>query len=137
MRPLIQYARDTRLADFADIPTGQELAPDAAARALIQYAELPFHMALPFVAPPGLPADRAKALAERPSWRVTKDKAFLESAEKVNLDISPIDGEAVRGVLARSAATPKEVIARFNEIVSGKSRKPVIAAQYAARENAP
>jgi ABC-type phosphate/phosphonate transport system substrate-binding protein len=107
-------------SSWASTSTGQELAPDAAAKALIQYAEMRFHMALPFVAPPDLPSDRAQALRTA-FMAVTKDKEFLESAEKVNLDVSPIDGEEVRDVLVRSAATPKEIIARFLDIISPKS----------------
>jgi tripartite-type tricarboxylate transporter receptor subunit TctC len=122
LRPLIQYGHDTRLAEFPDVPTGQELAPDAAARALVQYAELPFHMALPFVTPPGLPPERAKAL-QKAFMDMTRDEAFLDDAAKLNLDISPIDGDAVRDIIARSATTPKDVIAHYNEIVATRSAR--------------
>jgi hypothetical protein len=47
---------------------------------------------------------------------MTKDKAFLDDAVKVNVDLSPIDGNALRDVIAQMIATPKEVIARYNEI---------------------
>jgi tripartite-type tricarboxylate transporter receptor subunit TctC len=120
LRPLVQYGHDVRLAEFPDVPTGQELAPDAAAKALVQYAELPFHMALPFLTPPGLPPERAKALQEA-FMKMTREQAFLEDAAKLNLDISPIDGDAVRDIIVRSAQTPKEVIAHYNEIVSTRS----------------
>jgi hypothetical protein len=50
-----------------------------------------------------------------------KDSAFLDDARKAKLDISPIDGEAVRALLARSAATPRDVVARYNEI-SGSTK---------------
>ena len=58
----MQFGRTKRLADFSDIPTGRELANDADALALLDFAELPFFMSLPFAAPPGVPADRAAAL---------------------------------------------------------------------------
>jgi hypothetical protein len=41
---------------------------------------------------------------------------FLDDAKKAKLDISPIDGEAIRVLLAKAAATPKEVITDYNEI---------------------
>ena len=67
-RGLIQFARTTRSPELPDAPTGRELTSDPKALALLAFAETPFFMALPLVAPPDLPADRAKALRP-PSWR--------------------------------------------------------------------
>ncbi|HVB88920.1 MAG TPA: tripartite tricarboxylate transporter substrate-binding protein [Beijerinckiaceae bacterium] len=123
LRPLIQFARRTRLPALKNVPTGRELAPNAAAKALIQFAELPFFMALPFFAPPGLPPDRAKAL-ESAFMKVTRDPRFLKRAKALHLDISPVDGAGVRAVLAKAAATPPGVIAQYSAIVGqGPKRK--------------
>ena len=97
VRPLIQFGRDTRLEALADVSTGQELVSDPDKKSLVRFAELPFRAALPFV-------------------EMVKDKAFLADAEKVNLEISAIDGDAVRDVIAQMQATPKAVIDRYNEI---------------------
>jgi tripartite-type tricarboxylate transporter receptor subunit TctC len=120
VRPLVQFGRVSRLADLPDVPTGRELAISPEARALIEFAELPFFMALPFVAPPGLPADRAQAL-QSGFMAMTGDAGFLEEARKLSLDISPIDGDAIKALLVQSAATPKPVIAHYNAIVSPKN----------------
>jgi tripartite-type tricarboxylate transporter receptor subunit TctC len=116
VRPLIQFGRLTRLPALPDVPTGRELAPDDRMRALVEFAELPFFMALPFLAPPGLPADRAAAL-QKAFMDMVRDKDFIADAEKVNIELSPIDGNAVRELVVRSAATPKDVIALYNEMV--------------------
>ena len=116
VRPLVQFGRVTRLAAFPDVPTGRELALDDRLRALVEFAELPFFMALPFLAPPGLPADRAAAL-QKAFMEMVRDKDFISDAEKVNIELSPIDGTAVRDLVVRSAATPKDVIALYNEMV--------------------
>jgi hypothetical protein len=47
-----------------------------------------------------------------------KDKDFLADAQKAQLDITPIDGAAVRDIIVKMAATPKDVIARYNKITS-------------------
>ena len=39
----------------------------------------------------------------------------------MNLEQSPIDGEAVRAIIAQMSATPKDVIAQFNEMVGVKN----------------
>ncbi len=116
VRPLVQFGRVTRLAALPDVPTGRELAPNDKMRALIEFAELPFFMALPFLAPPGVPADRAAAL-QKAFMDMTRDKDFQADAEKVNIELSPIDGNAVLDLVKRSAATPKDVIALYNEMV--------------------
>jgi tripartite-type tricarboxylate transporter receptor subunit TctC len=115
VRPLIQFGRVTRHPQLPDVPTGRELTNDPKVLALLDFAELPFFMALPFVAPPGLPPERAAAL-QAAFMAMCRDPAFLDDARKAKLDISPIDGNAVRALLARSAATPKDVVARYNEI---------------------
>jgi tripartite-type tricarboxylate transporter receptor subunit TctC len=115
VRPLVQFGLPSRLPELGDVPTGDELAIDTSMKQALVFAELPFQMALPFLAPPGLPADRAKALQDA-FVAMTKDKAFLDDAVKVNVDLSPIDGNALRDVIAQMIATPKEVIARYNEI---------------------
>jgi tripartite-type tricarboxylate transporter receptor subunit TctC len=118
-RPLMAFGRDRRHPEFVDMPIGRELAGDAAARALIEFAELPFFMALPFAAPPGLPPDRAKAL-QTAFMAMCRDNAFVEEAETLGIDMSPIDGAAILTLLARTAATPRDVIARYNAVSERK-----------------
>jgi tripartite-type tricarboxylate transporter receptor subunit TctC len=115
VRPLIQFGRTTRHPQLPDVPTGRELTKDPKVLALLDFAELPFFMALPFVAPAGLPPERAAALREA-FMAMCKDPAFLEDAKRVKLDISPIDGAAVRALLTKAAATPKDVVTHYNEI---------------------
>jgi tripartite-type tricarboxylate transporter receptor subunit TctC len=117
VRPLVQFGRAMRLAELPDVPTGRELTSDPAALALIEFAELPFFMALPFIAPPGLPVDRARAL-QTAFMQMSKDESFVDEAKRLGLDISPVDGEAILKLLERSAATPKDVIARYNALTA-------------------
>jgi len=64
LRPVVQFGRARRHPDLADVPTMRELTIDPKALAIIEFAEQPFLMALPFMAPPGVPANRAVALQE-------------------------------------------------------------------------
>jgi len=118
-RPLMAFGRTARHPDFPNIPIGREMTTDKNALALIEFAELPFFMALPFAAPPGIPADRAKAL-QGAFMTMCRDKEFVAEAEKIGIDMSPIDGEGVLKMLAATAATPKEVIARYTAITGAK-----------------
>ena len=116
VRPLIQFGRTTRNRELPDVPTGRELAPGPDALALLEFAELPFFMALPFFAPPDVPADRAAAL-QKAFMEMCRDSEFVAEAKKYSLDLSPIDGEAVRQLLVKAAQTPKAVVDNYNEIV--------------------
>jgi tripartite-type tricarboxylate transporter receptor subunit TctC len=119
-RPLMQFGRKTRLAtpvaDFADIPTAYELTSDPAARALLNFADLQFFISLPFAAPPGVPADRATAL-QTAFMAMCKDPEVIDAAEKLGIDMSPIDGTTIRNAITNAAATPREVIDRYNKLV--------------------
>ena len=117
VRPLAQFGRLTRLAELPDVPAGRELTSDPGALAIIEFAELPFFMALPFIAPPGVPPDRAKAL-QTAFMQMCRDESFVDEAKRLGLDLSPIDGDDILKLLARSAATPKDVIARYNALVA-------------------
>src|SRR5499425_3117793 len=118
-RPLMAFGRTRRHAEFPDMPIARELTGDAGAPSLIAFAELPFFMALPFAAPPDVPPDRAQALRTA-FMAMCRDKGFVEEAERLGIDMSPIDGDAILTLLARTAATPKDVIARYNAIAERK-----------------
>lgn len=118
-RPLIAFARMKRFPELPDVPTGRELIKDPKALQLLDFAEAPFFMALPLTAPPGLPPDRAKALLSA-FMATMKDPAFVAEAKKLNLDLSPIDGAAVRKVIVQMGTTPKDVLARFKTLTGAK-----------------
>jgi tripartite-type tricarboxylate transporter receptor subunit TctC len=121
MRSLVQFARATRHADFADVPTARELALDDRARALIEFAELPYKMSRPFVAPPNLPADRAKAL-QAAFLAVHKDPQYLEEAAKLRVEVSPIGSDDVLAAIDRIAAAPPDILDQMRKLfASSKS----------------
>jgi tripartite-type tricarboxylate transporter receptor subunit TctC len=119
-RPLMAFGRAARHADFPELPTGRELAADPSALALIEFAEFPFFMALPFAAPPDVPPDRASAL-QGSFMAMCRDEAFRAEAEKLGIDMSPISGDAILQLLARMAVTPADVISRYKAL--GAERK--------------
>ncbi len=62
------------------MPTARELAPNAAARELIEFTETPLlSMAWPFVAPPGVPAGPRRRVADRLSGD-SRDPDYLADA---------------------------------------------------------
>ena len=99
-----QFVTTSGSGCFPDVPTGRELARTPKAQAILEFAEAPFFMALPVVAPPDLPPERARALQDG-FMAMTRDPAFIEEANRMNLEQSPIDGEAVQHSTQHSTAT--------------------------------
>ena len=115
---VVQFGRKTRLPALADVPTARELVKDPNDFALLEFAELPFYTALPIAGPVGMPPDRLKILQDAME-AMAKDPAFLADANKANFDIDAISGDAVRDALARAAATPRNIMTRYNLLLSG------------------
>jgi tripartite-type tricarboxylate transporter receptor subunit TctC len=119
LRALMVFGRTTRHPDLPDAPTGRELVTNADDMALLEFAELPFFMALPLVAPPGIPEDRAVALKDA-FMAMAKDKAFVDDINKIGIRTSPIDGQAVHDLIAKAAQASPEVKARFVKLLGEK-----------------
>jgi tripartite-type tricarboxylate transporter receptor subunit TctC len=116
MHALLQFARATRHPDFPDVPTARELAPNESDRALIELAELPYFLSRPFVAPPDLPPERAKAL-ETAFLAAHRDPQYLQEAAKLDVEVSPIGGEEALRAIGRMAGTPPEVRDRLRKLL--------------------
>jgi len=115
---LLQFARVTRHPDLPDVPTARELAIDADALALIEFAETPLlTMARPFAAPPGVPDERAKAL-QAAFLATHRDARFLEEAGKLGLDISPVGAQEVVQGVERLAQAPPSVLAYMKRLLA-------------------
>jgi len=115
---LLQFARETRHPELPDVPTARELARDDAGRALIAFAETPLlTMARPFTAPPGVPAERAKAL-QAAFIAAHRDPQFLAEAARMGLDISPVDAAGLARGIERLAQPPPAVAAYMKALMT-------------------
>jgi tripartite-type tricarboxylate transporter receptor subunit TctC len=100
------------------VPLILELADTAIERRLMELILTQQVMAWPFVAPPGLPSDRVKAL--RDAFDATmKDKAFLAEAAKARVDIEPVSGVKLHELLDQIYTTPKDILDRL-QALSGR-----------------
>ena len=63
----------------------------------------------PFVAPPGLPPERARLLREA-FQETARDPAFLAEAKKLGFDIGLLSGEEMAGLIAGLYASPADII---------------------------
>lgn len=119
LRFLVQFGHDTRWRGLPDVPTAHELARSADDNALISLAELPLKMARPFIAPPGLPPERA-AILKQAFMETQRDPAYLAEAKELQVDISPLSGGEIAGILQRIARSPPALIQRYKDILASK-----------------
>jgi tripartite-type tricarboxylate transporter receptor subunit TctC len=106
-------ARD---AEYPDAPTALEIVSDPSAKQLFEIAFTEQVMGRPFLLPPGVPADRVKAL--RAAFDATmKDPVMLEEAKKQKVEIDPVSGEQINALLDKAFATPPDIIAKLRAIV--------------------
>lgn len=115
MLTLMQFARRTRHPDYPDAPTARELAPSDRARALIEIAEMPYILSRPFVGPPDILPNRAKALQEA-FLRTHQDADYLQEAKRMQIDVSPIDGAAILSILDRISRSPTDLLDEMRKV---------------------
>jgi tripartite-type tricarboxylate transporter receptor subunit TctC len=118
-RVLLQFGRETRLAELSDVPTARELAVDEAARKLIELTELPYKLSRPFAAPPGVPVERARAL--QTAFAATHgDPQFLEDAVRLGIDISPVTADGVSQAISLIDKASPEALAYLTKLFAGE-----------------
>jgi tripartite-type tricarboxylate transporter receptor subunit TctC len=117
LRILMQFGHATRWQGLPDVPTARELAPTPDDQALLELAEMPFLMSRPFIAPPGIPPAQA-AILTRAFMQAHQDADYLREAKEMQLDVSPMPGDAMQKLMSRIAATPPALIARYKAAVN-------------------
>jgi tripartite-type tricarboxylate transporter receptor subunit TctC len=70
----------------------------------------------PIAAPPGVPAERVKALRDGFDAAM-KDPELLADAERVSVDIAPMTGSAIAGFVEEAYRTPPEIAAKAAQML--------------------
>jgi tripartite-type tricarboxylate transporter receptor subunit TctC len=101
--------------DIPQVPALIEQAKTPEDRKVFEFLFAPQEMGRPFFAPPGVPAERVKALRDA-FEKTLKDPQFLAEAEKMGIEVQHVGGEAIHALLDRVYASPPEVIARAKAV---------------------
>jgi tripartite-type tricarboxylate transporter receptor subunit TctC len=94
--------------DLPDVPLITDLATNASQRQMLRLIFARQVMGRPFVAPPGIPADRLAALRQA-FMQTLADKDFLAEADQARLEIGAVSGEEVQKLVKELYATPADV----------------------------
>jgi tripartite-type tricarboxylate transporter receptor subunit TctC len=115
MRLLVQMADEGDPA-HADTPTIRHLVTKPEDQQIVDLILARLSLGRPFVAPPGVPADRAELL--RTAFRsAIDDPALRAEADRLKLAINPIFGAEAQKVVERLYATPSAIVERTRAIV--------------------
>jgi len=111
------FQKDRRLAD---VPLAVDAARTPADKDVMEFLFSIYEIARPFVAPPGMAAERISAL--RHAFSATmRDPQFLAEAAKSRIEIvDPIDSERMTAVIEKAYATPAPIIERAREITAAR-----------------
>ena len=116
---LVQMAL-TKAPDLPDAPLITDVAQNEEQRQILKLVFSRQVTGRPFVAPPGLPADRKQAL--RAAFDQTmQDADFRDEAQKNGLEINPVSGTDIDALIAELYRLPPDVVAKARE-AAGTSR---------------
>jgi tripartite-type tricarboxylate transporter receptor subunit TctC len=105
--------------DLPNVPLIIDLAKTDEQKKILELIFARQVMGRPFLAPPGIPADRAAAL--RTAFMDTmKDKEFLADARKAKMEITPVPGEQLETLVKRIYATPAEIAKKAAAMIAKK-----------------
>ena len=115
IRVLSQLALEKHPA-FPDVPLITAFITDTSSRDAMAFALSWYEAGRPFVAPPGVPADRIKILRDG-FMAMVQSPEFIDEARRLTLDVSPMSGDEVQALMERLYETPKPIVDRIREIV--------------------
>ena len=103
------------------MPVATDLAKTDSDRQALRLFLARAELGRPFVAPPGVPADRVQAL--RTAFDETmKDPAFAEDTQRAKLNLSPRTGAELAKIIDEAYAAPKDVMTRVEKAMGRKPK---------------
>src|SRR5262249_17215462 len=114
-----------RHPDFQDVPTALEFAGAQRSQALIEFAQLPYMMARPFVAPPAVPADRAAAL-KAAFAAAHRGPQFLADAAQLKIEVDAADAEEVQRTVALIANAAPDLLDELRSVLAKRQDRNAI-----------
>jgi len=115
---LVQLALEKH-PDLPNIPLVIDLAKTDEQRQILKLIFARQVMGRPFLAPPGVPKDRADALRKAFMDTMT-DKEFLTDTGKAQMEITPVSGENLEKLVKEVYATPKELADKAASFIARK-----------------
>jgi hypothetical protein len=114
--PIAQFAL-SKHPELTHLPLITDFARTDEERRVLEMIYARQTVGRPFIAPPDLPADRARAL-QGGFKSLTQDKKFLAEAAKAKLEVNPVYADEVIALFKRVTGAPDAIKARTRAAVS-------------------
>lgn len=102
--------------DLQGVPFVTDLAQTPQDKQAIEFLYIGQGIGRPFIAPPGLPADRLRML--RDAFDATmKDPAFVAEVKKRKYSLDPESGSDLEALIKKAYATPKPIVERIAKLI--------------------
>ena len=110
-----------KVPDLPDVPLTLDYVKNPEDRQVMEAFLSQKAVARPLLAPPGIPAERIKAL--RTAFMATAaDPEFIQDAEKSRIEVSPTSAEEVERVIDYIGKVPPKVMQRLKEAIAPPAR---------------
>ena len=108
--------------ELAGVPLAMDQAKTDVQRQAMRLLFARTDFARPYFLPPDVPPERVRAM-RRAFDATMKDPAFLAEAEKLQIEILPMTGEALQKLVGELAATSPDVVARVKAALDAPAAK--------------
>jgi tripartite-type tricarboxylate transporter receptor subunit TctC len=106
-----------REASLPEVPLMSELGRTDEEQILLRLVSSPVAIGRPFLAPPGLKADRVARLRQAFDAAMS-DPAFLNEADKAKIDLNPVSGEELSKIVESSLDVPPHLVDKVRAALS-------------------
>jgi len=113
---LVQF-NTRRLPALPDTPSVIELAANADDRRILDFYVTGAEVGRSFIAPPALPAERARVLRAAFMKMSTQDADYRAELERAKAPLNPMEGEELQRMIAGIATTPPALIERMRKML--------------------
>lgn len=107
---IIMQAGLERDPELANVPLLMELAANDEQRQVLRLFSADAALGRPFIAPPGLPAERIAALRKAFADAMA-DPAYRKEARDIGTEVVPVTGEKLQGIVNGIVSTPVPIVA--------------------------
>jgi tripartite-type tricarboxylate transporter receptor subunit TctC len=101
----------------AGVPLLKEFVTNADDHKVLDVIFMTTLLARPYIAPPGIPAERVDALRDA-FMAVMKDRDFLAEAEKMQIQVGPLSGADMERDVRAAYALPDAIIAKVRKVLA-------------------
>ncbi len=119
IRVLAQLAPKADRAAPPGVPLARDFAASEDDKKVLDVISLSTALARPYIAPPGIPLERAQALRDA-FWATMHDPEFLAEMERLQLAVDPVSGPDMEKLLKEAYALPDPLVQRVRKALTNE-----------------